>query len=133
MARPLKKIPIQAIEIMAVNGFNDEQIAEACGCDARLIRRRFGSTLREKRQEMRQKLRAKQIEEAMKGNTAMLIWLGKQYLDQSDKTENLLTSIPAIRPIGFNFPAQQQQQPSLKQVESESKIVDATDGVKSDG
>lgn len=32
-------------------------------------------------------LAKKQIEIAMKGNTTMLIWLGKQYLDQSDKQD----------------------------------------------
>ena len=30
---------------------------------------------------------AKQVEIAMAGNVTMLIWLGKQYLDQSDKQE----------------------------------------------
>lgn len=32
-------------------------------------------------------LRRRQFEEAMKGNTALLIWLGKQHLGQSDKQE----------------------------------------------
>lgn len=32
-------------------------------------------------------LRRKQFAEAMKGNTTMLVWLGKQYLDQKDKHE----------------------------------------------
>jgi hypothetical protein len=39
-------------------------------------------------------LRRLQFESARKGNTTMLIWLGKQYLGQSDKsevTENLAT------------------------------------------
>ena len=27
------------------------------------------------------------MEQALKGNTTMLIWLGKQYLDQRDKQE----------------------------------------------
>jgi hypothetical protein len=39
-------------------------------------------------------LRRLQFESAHKGNTAMLIWLGKQYLGQKDKsevTENLAT------------------------------------------
>lgn len=32
-------------------------------------------------------LRRKQYEQAMSGNTTMLLWLGKQYLGQSDKQE----------------------------------------------
>jgi len=33
-------------------------------------------------------LRRKQFQEAMKGNTKLLIWLGKQYLEQRDKRED---------------------------------------------
>ena len=32
-------------------------------------------------------LRRKQMETALSGNVSMLIWLGKQYLEQSDKQE----------------------------------------------
>ncbi len=32
-------------------------------------------------------LRRKQIDSAMKGNTGMMIWLGKQYLGQTDKQD----------------------------------------------
>lgn len=36
---------------------------------------------------MRTKLLQKQFDVAMQGNVAMLIWLGKQHLDQKDKQE----------------------------------------------
>ena len=39
---------------------------------------------------MKLKLAGKQYELAMKGNPAMLIWLGKQWLAQSDKLEQKL-------------------------------------------
>jgi len=35
-----------------------------------------------------QSLRQKQVSSANKGNVSMLIWLGKQYLGQSDKTDH---------------------------------------------
>ena len=35
-------------------------------------------------------LRRRQYEAAMAGNTALLIWLGKQYLGQSEKLESLI-------------------------------------------
>jgi hypothetical protein len=35
-------------------------------------------------------LRRKQFEIAMKGNVGMLIWLGKQYLDQTEKREDFI-------------------------------------------
>ena len=34
-------------------------------------------------------LRRKQYDQAMSGNSTMLIWLGKQWLSQTDKTEEL--------------------------------------------
>ena len=36
---------------------------------------------------MRMKLAQKQFELAMDGNVTMLVWLGKQYLGQTDKQE----------------------------------------------
>jgi hypothetical protein len=40
-------------------------------------------------------LRRKQYEAAIAGNTTLLIWLGKQYLGQSDKQEN--TNIEGVK------------------------------------
>lgn len=48
----------------------------------------------------RRSLRSKQLETAMGGNVAMLIWLGKQYLEQNDKTQ--LGSDPKF-PVVFTF------------------------------
>jgi hypothetical protein len=46
------------------------------------------SEYKHKRQEpMRINLLKKQYDVAMTGNVSMLIWLGKQYLEQSDKAE----------------------------------------------
>lgn len=57
----------------------------------RHIKKRFGVTFSEYRNKkmgkMRMKLLQKQYECAMNGNTALLIFLGKQYLGQSDKVE----------------------------------------------
>jgi CRISPR/Cas system CMR subunit Cmr6 (Cas7 group RAMP superfamily) len=57
----------------------------------RYVKQRFGETfavLQDKnRQHFRKNIIAKQYELAMKGNTTLLIWLGKQYCDQKDKTE----------------------------------------------
>lgn len=38
-------------------------------------------------------LRRKQMEVAMSGNPTLLVWLGKQYLEQSDKSESKTTNI----------------------------------------
>jgi hypothetical protein len=57
----------------------------------RRIQEKFDLTFTEykdqKKEPVRIKLKQKQIEIAMGGNVTMLIWLGKQYLGQSEKHE----------------------------------------------
>ena len=45
----------------------------------------FEAFARQKKAEGSEILRARQFDLAMSGNTSMLIWLGKQYLSQTDK------------------------------------------------
>jgi hypothetical protein len=45
-------------------------------------------------------LRRKQFQVAMKGNPTMLLWLGKQWLDQKDKQE---LSTAEDKPIQLNY------------------------------
>lgn len=56
------------------------------------IREKFDCTFSEYRElkmsKMRMRLLQKQYDVAMKGNVAMLIWLGKQHLNQTDKIES---------------------------------------------
>ena len=47
----------------------------------------FAELKRQKHEGMKLKLAGKQYEMAMKGNPAMAIWLGKQWLGQSDKMD----------------------------------------------
>lgn len=47
----------------------------------------FADIYRIKRGRGKKSLRRTQLETALKGNTTMMIWLGKQYLGQSDKFE----------------------------------------------
>jgi hypothetical protein len=60
----------------------------------RKIKSEHGCTFTEYRTKkmgrMRVKLLQKQYEMAQNGNVALLIWLGKQYLGQSDKAESTL-------------------------------------------
>lgn len=48
----------------------------------------FADYSAQKKSEGKELLRAKQFETAMNGDKTLQIWLGKQYLDQRDKTEN---------------------------------------------
>jgi len=44
-------------------------------------------------------LRRKQYDQAMSGNSTMLIWLGKQWLNQSDKNEELNKETGIIKKV----------------------------------
>ena len=58
--------------------------------------RSFSEVWTEKSAAGKASLRRKQFIKAMEGNSTMLVWLGKQYLGQSDKKE---LSGPDARPI----------------------------------
>jgi hypothetical protein len=72
-----------------------EEIAGWFSCSVDTIENRvkevhgitFSEYFRQKRSGGKISLRRKQYETALAGNTTMLIWLGKQYLEQSDKQE----------------------------------------------
>lgn len=86
MGRPPADIdPLQVIQ-MARKGAKVTEIAEFFGVDGDTIHRRFAAELVKGKQELRHSLRMAQIEVAEEGNPTMLIWLGKQYLGQSDKS-----------------------------------------------
>ncbi len=58
----------------------------------------FSEYYEQKRGRGRVSLRRKQFQLAIEGNVTMLIWLGKQYLGQSDKSEDILRQA-LIEPI----------------------------------
>lgn len=108
MARPQKESTLseEQIERLASVGCTDTEIASLAGISERVLQSSFSTLLKKGRNEMRDRLRTAQIRKALghfyekedkDGNiliytappdTTMLIWMGKQYLGQSDKTEN---------------------------------------------
>lgn len=84
-----KTIQINPLEVskLAAYGHTNKEIAEFFDCSTDTLERRFAKELRKGRNELRMRLRIKQIQTAMKGNAALLIFLGKQYLGQADKME----------------------------------------------
>jgi hypothetical protein len=77
----------QKIEKLASCGLNNKEISEALGYDDSTMLRHFEKNLIKGRAMLKEKLKRKQIAVALQGNVVMLIWLGKQYLGQADKTE----------------------------------------------
>lgn len=55
-----------------------------CEADHKTV---FSAYAQQKKEQGKEILRRKQFDTAMAGNVTMLIWLGKQYLEQSDKQQ----------------------------------------------
>lgn len=79
-----KHITANQIRFMAQKGVNWTELAYFYGVHANVLRRHFEKHYELGKQELRVKLRQKQIDLALAGNPTMLIWLGKQVLKQTD-------------------------------------------------
>lgn len=93
-------ISLETLEALVRVQCTAEECAAALGCSEDTIDRRlkeegeFGFAEYRKKHLTAGKisLRRAQFKAALKGNPTMLIWLGKQYLDQTDRTATDLTS-----------------------------------------
>lgn len=86
---PAHKKPLDEDRVaeLAYEGASNREIGDILGCDHKTVESRFSPLLRKKRAERRMKLRKAQFDAAVGGNATMLVWLGKQELDQTDKVE----------------------------------------------
>jgi len=89
---PRAKIDIdpKQVEDMASIGCTVDEIATILGCSGRTLQRRFVTPIERGRSRLNRSLRRKQAELALNGNVTMLIWLGKQYLGQKEKSESVV-------------------------------------------
>ena len=90
--------------MLASFGCSFFEIAKYFACDEGTIRQQFREAYDQGRQDMKIKLRQAQWKGALEhGNTSLLIFLGKNYLGQSDKTDleatNNLESV--LKSCGF--------------------------------
>ena len=79
-----KPLPEDQVGQMALEGASNREIAAILGVDDKTIANRFSALLNKKRAERRTNIRRKQYEMAVRGNVSMLIWLGKQELEQRE-------------------------------------------------
>jgi len=102
MKRPVKKkrhhtkpIPIDEDQIyeMAKIHCTNEEIATILGCSVDTITRRFADLLAKGRSEGKSNLRRMQFERCKRGSDTMLIHMGKNLLDQREKTEVISENI----------------------------------------
>jgi hypothetical protein len=84
MGRPKKKLDEELVAGLASEGASNRDIAAILGCDHVTVANRFSPILTKKRAERRLKLRKAQMDAALAGNATMLVWLGKNELDQAD-------------------------------------------------
>jgi len=74
----------QEVFKLAQIGCKDIEIADWLGIDGNTLRYNFSVELTKGREALKQSLRRAQLQVALGGNPTMLIWLGKQYLGQSE-------------------------------------------------
>lgn len=77
-------VPPDEVEHMASLGCPDNEIANYFGIKPDTLRRHFAAYLTKGRQQLKTSLRQAQIRLALEGNAVMLIWLGKNILQQND-------------------------------------------------
>ena len=85
--RPRIMIDQGQVEELASIGCSWDEIAGVLRCSRSTLQRNFAQAIEKGRARLKKSLRHKQVEVALGGNVAMLIWLGKQYLGQSDKVK----------------------------------------------
>lgn len=85
--RPPLEINVEMLEALAERSLTQADCAAVLGCSVDTIQRRYLEVYDRGLQKCRASLRRKQFEMAQAGNVTMLIWLGKNLLGQSDKTE----------------------------------------------
>ena len=99
VGRPKKyKLDTKQVEQLAGFGCTDTEIASFFDISRTTLERNYEHYLTKGRESGKIRLRQYQWSAAKKGNVAMLIWLGKQLLNQSDKQEITTTELPE----GFN-------------------------------
>jgi hypothetical protein len=89
--RPLAVVDPNIVNALASVGCSGDEIAVYLGVSRTTIYDRFRTVIEKGHTGQRVSLRRKQFELAMKGDRTMLVWLGKQYLGQTDKVEEKQT------------------------------------------
>jgi DNA-binding NarL/FixJ family response regulator len=101
--RPHISLDEKKIGKLAFQGCKNSEIALIIGCDDETLKNNYSRILDKKRAERRAAFRETQTLKALAGDTAMLIFLGKNELEQSDKQDVNHSGSVAI-PVTFIMP-----------------------------
>lgn len=88
-----KIIDLETVQSLASIGATQQEIATVLGCSTAYLSRQadhnpaFALAMERGYTDMKHSLRRAQLSMALNGSAALLIWLGKQHLGQSDKQE----------------------------------------------
>jgi hypothetical protein len=85
--RPLTEIDESQVEKLAMLHCTNVEIGAFFDVDESTIRKRFSDKIQKAKEKGKISLRRLQWKSAESGNVTMQIWLGKQYLGQSEKIE----------------------------------------------
>lgn len=88
LGRPRKILDEELIARFIGKGFTVEYVANYFGVHVDTLYANYSDALRKGKVFRNGCLQAKQYQAAMKGNTTLLIWLGKQWLKQTEKVEH---------------------------------------------
>jgi len=107
MGRPKLNVDPQQVYKLARIGCTNREIAYVVGMSESAVEKRFSSILAKGREGAKTRLRKLQWKAAAKGNVAMLIWLGKNILGQTDKLETTnAVTIDSIKDVIAGFASQ---------------------------
>lgn len=96
MGRPKKNVNAEDVRKLAALQCTIEEIAAFVGLDKSNVSRRFAKELKEGREQGKTSLRKYQFDLAKK-SAAMAIFLGKNYLGQSDQKDVIIQEMPEIK------------------------------------
>lgn len=93
-------LSLKLVRDLASIGCSTVEIAAVLGVSARTVQRRCRTEIDAGHEMLKVSLRRWQYSKAKEGNTTMLIWLGKQYLGQRNKTDEIKREeVVTIEPI----------------------------------
>lgn len=118
--RPKMKLDEQQIFQLAAFQCTLDEIAAVMKCCVETLVNNYKDLIHKGKEAGKTSLRRAQFRAAMNGNAAMLIWLGKQYLDQKDQREAISTFEPEVRQL-LNKWKEKQDQLDIKEAEVEVK------------
>jgi hypothetical protein len=121
-------IPAEKVKMLASFGCSYIEIGKYFGCSEGVIRKRFKVEYEQGKEEMKLSLRQLQWKHAGQGNTALLIFLGKNFLGQTDKSQVDMTGNleTVLKEVGF------QGNPMDDPADSQQREIVEAGGVQTD-